>query len=201
MSCTTAYRAVPSSRAAGRGCPFRASCSESVKGRGRRAGLPAAPRAAPLPRAAGGGCPRGVQWSPLSATQKKRGRGAELPARRARREARQCGGGGACGASVGPQHACKASAAPASRGARVPVSRSLLCGRGCAAYPLVRRPVQRPVLLGAVPHGAARGTKFLLLHGRLPLVARGQGAVLQAVLRDVRAPPCLVILDPVLDFL
>ena len=68
--------------------------------------------------------------------------------------------------------------------------RSLLRGRGCAADWLVLLPVQRPVLLGAVPHGATRGTAFVLLHGRLPLVAQRQGAFFQAMPRNVRAPVC-----------
>ena len=95
----------------------------------------------------------------------------------------------------------KACAAIASRSARARVIRSLLCGRGCAADRLVLRPVQRPVLLRAVPHGATCGTEFVLLHGRLTLVARRQGTVFQAVLRDVRAPPCVVILNDVLSLL
>ena len=103
---------------------------------------------------------------------------------------------GAGRASVGaaPARAREVSAPTASRGARARVSRSLLCGRGCAADWLVLRPVQRPVLLGAVPHGATRGTEIVLLHGRLPLVARCQGAMLQAVFRHVRAPPRFVAL-------
>ena len=51
------------------------------------------------------------------------------------------------------------------------------------------------------PHGATRGTTFELLHGRLQLVARRQGAVLQPVLRDVRAPPCFAFLNHFFDLL
>ena len=94
--------------------------------------------------------------------------------------------------AAGVQSLLLAFAAPASHGARARVVRSLLCGHSCAAHRLVLRPVQRPVLLGAVLHGATRGTECELPHGRLPLVARRQGAALQAVLRDVGTPPCVV---------
>ena len=76
---------------------------------------------------------------------------------------------------------------------------SLLCGRGRAADGLVLLPVQRPVLRGAVPHGATRGTAYVLTHGRLPLAARRQGALLEAVLGDIRTLVCVAFVKHLVD--
>ena len=79
-----------------------------------------------------------------------------------------------------PLRTAESAVLVSSRRARAPFRGSLLRSHRRAADGLVLRPVQRPVLRGAVPHGATRGTAFVLLHGRLPLVARRQGAVLEA---------------------
>ena len=84
-----------------------------------------------------------------------------------------------------PLHS-RCSAAPRS---------SSLGGHRCAACGLVLPPVQRPVLLGAIPRGPTRSARFILHHRRLALVARREGAGFQAVFRDVSCAVSCILFD------
>ena len=89
-----------------------------------------------------------------------------------------------------PRHAAPPPASAAACCAAVVARQTGLCSAQCSAPCSAEQ-----------YHTERHAEQNLLLHGRRPLVTRRQGAVLQAVLCDVRAPPCHAAFNQFFHFL